>query len=555
MTVVRDFTGILHEQGFSWAGNGTVGRPVFVTYSFEEAVPGYVADYDGAAFAGSFRPLEDDHMAKARTALAQWEDVSGLVFIEVEPGRGDIRFGLYDFNKHGFFAGSAGAAYYPSLSIGAASTARSEIGGDIYIDWRYASDLGLYQHELGHALGLKHPFEGDPQLAGDLDHKAHTALSYTGPAQPDIGPLDKDAIQYLYGKQDGAHLESWAWDAAAQTLKQIDGDDGDLLLGVGVADEIFGAGGRDTIAGFRGADDLQGGAAKDRLFGAEANDRLDGGSGADRLYGDGGKDVLLGAVGSDQGFGGDGKDQLFGGLHNDSLWGDAGDDLLKGASGLDWLDGGSGDDRIFGGGGGDLIFGGDGDDLLEGVKGDDALDGGEGSDALYGGEDADLLDGGRGGDFLDGGKAGDLLEGERGDDVLIGAGGSDHAFGGLGKDSLEGGSGKDSLDGGDGGDRLDGGAQDDWLTDGRGQDRLAGGEGDDVFQIVTDGREDVIEDFEAGQDRIAFSGLAFDDLTFVDVAPGEVRVEHAGEILTVEDGGEGRLSASRLSAGDFLFLY
>ncbi len=545
MAVVNDFTALLHEQGFSWAGNGKIGRSVFVTYSFETKVPGYVEDLDGEAFARTFRPLGEDDKAKARTALAQWEEGNGIVFIEVPAGRGDIRFGLYDFNQHPHFTRGAGAAYLPFVHVGSDVAVRSEIGGDVFIDWRHAHRLGLYQHELGHALGLKHPFEGDPQLVDWLDNKTYTALSYTGPSQPDIGPLDKDAVRYLYGKADGAHLKGWDWNAASHILTQVDGDDGELLLGVGVSDVIYGAGGRDTIAGFSGKDVLYGAGAKDILFGAEDSDVLHGGSGSDRLHGDAGKDSLYGNGGDDLGYGGGGKDQLFGGLDDDSLFGSAGNDVLRGSSGLDLLDGGSGNDSAYGGGGGDLIEGGDGDDLLKGIKGDDLL---------FGGNDADLLDGGQGDDWLDGGRSGDQLYGDRGDDFALGDGGGDEIFGLAGKDSLEGGSGKDTVDGGDGSDYLNGGVQDDWLIDGRGKDRLTGGEDADVFQIGTDGSEDIVEDFEAGKDLIAFSGLTFADLALFDVAPGEVRIEHAGEALTVRDGGQGLLSASQLSAGDFLFL-
>jgi hypothetical protein len=35
-------------------------------------------------------------------------------------------------------------------------------------------------HEIGHALGFKHPFEGEPVLAIDLDSKSNTVMSYIG---------------------------------------------------------------------------------------------------------------------------------------------------------------------------------------------------------------------------------------------------------------------------------------------------------------------------------------------------------------------------------------
>src|SRR5262249_17733399 len=106
--------------------------------------------------------------------------------------------------------------------------------GDIFIDnqalpghlidpFNYFNSGGvaLYQmlHEIGHVLGLKHPFDdGDnskpsfSQLGlGSLDTTYNTVMSYTPDSQPsgnkwvDWGnpatpmPLDILAIQYLYG--------------------------------------------------------------------------------------------------------------------------------------------------------------------------------------------------------------------------------------------------------------------------------------------------------------------------------------------------------------------
>ena len=45
-------------------------------------------------------------------ALGQWAAASGLVFVEVAPGQGDINFQNVDFNTTSY-GGAGGVAFYP----------------------------------------------------------------------------------------------------------------------------------------------------------------------------------------------------------------------------------------------------------------------------------------------------------------------------------------------------------------------------------------------------------------------------------------------------------
>jgi len=452
MATVRDFTALLPGASYSWAGNGVAGRSAFVTYSFDQAPsPDAMEQYDSAVTDG-FRPLTATDERLARQALAQWQKASGLVFIEVAPGEGDIRFGRYDFNQIAGREWAAGFAWYPSIALPADGYGgyKSGLGGDVFINTRYTADLDLYLHEIGHAIGLKHPFDGNPILSSDLDDKSHTVMSYSGFRATTLGHLDVDAVQVLYGKTDASHLVSWQWKTAAEQLVQIDGNDSDTLLGVAADDLIEAAGGHDTVVGFEGNDTLQGGEGNDSLHGDIGNDRLIGGSGDDRLYGAEGRDRLDGGDGNDSAFGGSGLDTLYGGAGADSLVDYSGAARFNGGAGTDRIVGGNGADRAFGGAGSDAAYGGRGDDSLYGGGGDDYLVGGSGRDRAYGGNDVDTLSGGSGADWL---------YGDRGDDNLSGW---------LGNDRLVGGSGADVLWGEEGRDRLQGGAQDDQLFGGRG---------------------------------------------------------------------------------------
>ena len=367
MTVVTDFTALITEDTASWAGNGTVGRPVFVTYSFDLAPP--VEPSLSAAFLNSFQPLTGQALEAARNALAQWDANSGIHLIEVPPGQGDIGLGVYNFDIDPEHAPFAGFAYIPSVEVTDSFADELEIGGEIFISGLFASDISLYLHELGHALGLKHPFDGDPTLLARADNTTTTTMSYTGASKAFLGPLDVDAVQYLYGTQDGAHLAHWSWDPAALTLTQIDGDDSDTLIGIAVSDIILGAGGDDRIAGFRGDDTLDGGAGTDLIFGGKGDDELIGGSGADELHGDEGYDIASYAT-SGAGL----EIELFdGGL----VTGDAVGDIywdIEAISGSPFADTLTGDDGV------NDLRGAGGDDLLNGLGNDDSLDGGPGTD-------------------------------------------------------------------------------------------------------------------------------------------------------------------------------
>ena len=105
-------------------------------------------------------------------------------------------------------------------------------------------------HELGHALGLKHPFEGATTLPAAQDNTANSIMSYThlGGSYSTFSPYDVAALMWLYG------------------------DDGlGGALGVSSAARF--------IVGNASANALSGGAGNDKLQGGGGNDLIDGGTG------------------------------------------------------------------------------------------------------------------------------------------------------------------------------------------------------------------------------------------------------------------------------------
>ncbi|MBS7542957.1 cadherin-like domain-containing protein [Ancylobacter oerskovii] len=352
-------------------------------------------------------------------------------------------------------------------------------------------------------------------LANDTDANAD-ALHILSVAEAVGGTVSLDAAgNVLFTPADGFQ------GAASFTYTVSDGKGGTSTATVAL----------DVTAG------TQGTPGDDRLEGGRGDDVLSGGAGDDKLFGEDGDDLLDGGVGNDLLKGGAGADRLAGGL---------GDDRLDGGAGADLLEGQAGDDTLLGQAGDDHLLGGQGNDTLNGNEGDDLLEGGNGNDHLLGGQGADQLIGGNGNDRLSGGDGDDLLEGGIGNDQLAGGEGSDVLVGGLGDDRLWGGEGDDVLEGGIGNDTLKGGAGDDLLT---------GGLGADSFVFQPGAGADIVTDFTAGEDLIAFSGLdfaSFDEVVaaMLDTAEGVViQLDDSGDnLVLVED-----MTKARFTADDFSF--
>lgn len=312
----------------AWTDYSEGIRPAVITYGF--IVPG--------AGEADITPLNEKARAAVRAAFAAWDAVTGMAFVEVtDPypnGLAMINLGFADLGGEALgVAGSPGVGTPILFDVTTAGAS-----------WTPGNLMFLVAlHEIGHALGLKHPFEGSYTLTPSLDNHANTVMSYTsaGLFYPDRpAPLDVSAIQWLYGTQASEATDgiAWSFDATAQSFTFTGDNAANGLVGTGNADKISGLGGNDTIYGGLGHDAVQGGDGDDRIIGEGGRDTLLGGAGNDILYGD---DPNI--SGFDYGLLGD-ADILRGGDGADSLYGLEGDDILEGGPGKDYLDGGDGFD-------------------------------------------------------------------------------------------------------------------------------------------------------------------------------------------------------------------
>lgn len=185
-------------------------------------------------------------------------------------------------------------------------------------------------HEIGHALGLKHPFEGKTLLNPDEDNTGNTVMSYTGTTTDySLKTYDIIVLQSIYGAAK-ARLGSNTYKFGNDEIIW-DGGGVDTITAAHLREKVVLdlAGGTHNIIGRKSASILDpdqvwlghftkienaiGGSGNDSISGNELNNSIRGGKGNDRLNGRDGSDTLRGEAGADTLVGGSGADRLFGG--------------------------------------------------------------------------------------------------------------------------------------------------------------------------------------------------------------------------------------------------
>ena len=320
MPTVSDYTALL--SGDYWNGIEVTGKPVIVTYSFPTSAPAYDINVQGftAATVASFQAFNAAEQTQARQALGEWAQASGIIFVEVAPGKGDINFQLVDLSTSSY-GSPGGIGFYPFGNWDYFTypnfSSDLDLSGDVFMNSQYAGagtvDYGTLLHEIGHALGLKHPTEvvyspvaTHDQVLDTGDDPTRTIMATVGnPANldPHLLQLDKDAAAFLYGASGGQvvtastsgtnAVSSWNWNTATQTLTQAAVAGGETIRGSSVTDVItalsgsnrlYGLNGNDTLVGGTGDDVLDGGPGVDSMTGSDGNDTYSVDDSTDQVF-------------------------------------------------------------------------------------------------------------------------------------------------------------------------------------------------------------------------------------------------------------------------------
>jgi serralysin len=290
-------------------------------YCFPNAAPLHFSsdDRDG------FMPFNAQQKAFARQALAYISSVIDVRFVETVDAGAPATIVLANNAQDT----SSGYAYYPYPEA---------VGSDVFLDTGTSKNLspqdGTYAaltliHELGHALGLKHPFARPNATGGTADGPYLSAveeisqwsvMSYIDrPEEYHLrySPFDLAALQYLYGPSTAVTANNvytlrtdatnFIWDGGG--IDTIDGSGATQSINlylepgyrgyIGSMSSLISTAGQITVNFGTVIENAKGGSGSDVLVGNSADNQLIGGDGNDTLKAYAGNNVLDGGNGLD----------------------------------------------------------------------------------------------------------------------------------------------------------------------------------------------------------------------------------------------------------------